>query len=292
MEMVVTEIKILQAVDHKNIVKLIAAYETAHHFYLVMELIQGGELFDKIVELQSYCEKDASNIIKQMVSAIQHLHSRKIVHRDLKPENLLLENKSATSPIRLADFGLSKFLDPKHPLNVPVGTPGYVAPEVVECLDDERCTYGKEIDMWAVGVIAFILLCGYPPFYSEDDDEVFDQILDGKYKFASPAWDNISAEAKDLISKLLTLNPKKRLTAEEALEHKWVSGDDVNAKPLHDTRSELKKFNAQRRWKGAINVVIATNRLQQLRINSHRGKKVASSKPTLADLIAQKKAEG
>jgi len=287
--MVVTEVQILKAVSHPNIVKLRGAYETKAHFYLVMELISGGELFDKIVELQSYCEKDASTIVRQMIGAVKHLHDKNIVHRDLKPENLLLESDSPTSPIRLADFGLSKFIDPKSPLNVPVGTPGYVAPEVVECLDDNKRAYGKEVDLWAIGVITFILLCGYPPFYSDDDDEVFDQILAGDYEFLSPHWDHISDSAKDLITKLLKTNPKKRLTAEAALQHVWVKGDSSLEKPLMETISELKKFNARRKWKGAIISVMATNRLTSrlkvLQTNSSR-----APPPTLTSLMERLKA--
>jgi len=236
-------------------------YETEPDFYLIMQLVEGGELFDRIVKLQSYSEKDAHVLVRQMVSAIDHMHDRGIVHRDLKPENLLLENKEHDSPVLLADFGLSQYLNPEDPLNVPVGTPGYVAPEVVECLDDEMCTYGKEIDLWAVGVITYILLCGFPPFFSEDDDEVFDQILEGKYNYPSPQWDDVSELAKDLIDRLLVLDPKKRYTAKQTLEHPWVKGDGISDKPLDSTLSALQKFNAKRKWKGAILATMALNRL-------------------------------
>jgi len=270
--MVQTEVQILFDCDHPNIVKLYEAYETTDHYLLVMELVSGGELFDKIVELQSYSEKVASQLVRQMVSAIQHFHSKNIVHRDLKPENLLLVTKTLDSPIVLADFGLSKYLDPTEPLNVPVGTPGYVAPEVVECLDNDQCAYGKEIDLWAVGVILYIMLCGYPPFYSEDDDEVFDQILDGNYTYPSPHWDNISGLAKDLIDHLLVLNPNKRFSAEDTLNHPWLKGADVPDKPLGETQEQLKKFNARRKWKSAILATVAlsklTSKLAILQLNS------------------------
>jgi len=245
LEMVITEVKILRSVNHPNIVRLNEAYENDQDCCLVLELISGGELFDKIVELVSYTERDASRIVRQMTDAVGHLHSKNIVHRDLKPENLLLENDSPTSPIRLADFGLSKFIDPKDPLNVPVGTPGYVAPEVVECLERTDCYYGKEIDMWGIGVITYILLCGYPPFYAEDDDAVFDQILAGKFDFPSPHWDKISASAKDLITKLLVIDPTKRMTAEEALKHPWVKGNEVSNEVLSGAITELKKIQCK-----------------------------------------------
>jgi serine/threonine protein kinase len=272
LQMVQNEVEILASCNHPNIVRLKEVFETDEHYYLLMELIRGGELFDKIVELQQYSERDASRLIRQIVSALAHLHERQIVHRDLKPENLLLENDTIESPVLLADFGLSKVLDPKHPLNVPVGTPGYVAPEVVECLEDDTCTYGLEIDMWAVGVVLYILLCGYPPFYAEDDDEVFDQILEGNYSYPESHWGKISAQAKDLIDKLLVLDPAKRLTAKQALEHPWLSTVEVSAEPLPSTLSELKRFNAKRKWKGAILATMALNRLTSkmaiLRINS------------------------
>jgi len=174
---------------------------------------------------------------------------------------LLLENNETDSPILLADFGLSMYIDPLSPLNVPVGTPGYVAPELVECLDDDSCSYGLEVDMWALGVIAYILLCGYPPFFSEDDDEVFDQILDGSYDYPAAQWDHVSPLAKDLIDRLLVTDPKKRYTAADTLKHPWVKGAEVPDKPLANTVAEMKKFNAKRKWKGAILATMAVNRL-------------------------------
>jgi len=170
-----------------------------------------------------------------------------------------LESNEIGSPVLLADFGLSVYCT--APLDVPVGTPGYVAPEVVECLDIPGCTYSKEIDLWAVGVIMYILLCGFPPFYADDDDDVFDQILEGEYDYPSPIWDSVSDSAKDLIDRLLVTNPKKRITAKEALDHPWLQGENVSAKPLVATQDELKKFNAKRKWKAMILSTIAINKL-------------------------------
>eukprot|EP01088_Endostelium_zonatum_P016445 TRINITY_DN4445_c0_g2_i1.p1 TRINITY_DN4445_c0_g2~~TRINITY_DN4445_c0_g2_i1.p1 ORF type:complete len:364 (-),score=97.35 TRINITY_DN4445_c0_g2_i1:49-1140(-) len=272
LDMILTEVKVLRAVDHPNIVTLKQAYETQAECNLVLELISGGELFDKIVELSSYSEKDASRIVRQMTSAIAHLHSKGIVHRDLKPENLLLESQDPQSAIRLADFGLSQFVSKSHLLNVAVGTPGYVAPEVVACLDSSKAFYGIEIDMWGIGVITFILLCGYPPFYSEDDDEVFDLIAEGNFEFAPSHWDDKSDSAKDLIRKLLVVDPQLRLTAEEALKHPWVKGGEATSEVLTGAITELRKFNAKKKWKGAILATMMMNRLgskgKKLRLNS------------------------
>jgi len=185
-------------------------------------------------------------------------------------------------------------LDPKDPLNVPVGTPGYVAPEVVECLERSDLSYGKEIDLWAIGVITYILLCGYPPFYSEDDDEVFDQILEGKFEFPSPHWDLVSASAKDLIKKLLVLDPAKRLTAPDALKHPWVSGHEASADNLSSAITELKKFNAKRKWKGAILATVAMNRLnsklKQLQLNSSHKEAHDTSSGGMSGFLAKLKA--
>jgi serine/threonine protein kinase len=264
LQMLQTEVDILSSCEHPNIVRLSEVYETDEHYYIIMELIKGGELFDKIVQLQSYSERDASRLIHQIIGAISHLHDRSIVHRDLKPENLLLANDSIDSPVLLADFGLSKVIDPENLLNVPVGTPGYVAPEVVQCLDNDFSTYGLEVDMWAVGVVMYILLCGYPPFYAEDDDEVFDQIMAGDFEFPSPHWDAISPGAKDLIKRCLVVDPAKRIKASEAMEHPWVKGSAAPNEHLQGTLSELKKFNAKRKWKHAILATMAINKLTSL----------------------------
>jgi len=214
-EMLVNEVNILLKVHHPNIIKLKDLFDTSNTLYLVMELITGGELFDKIVEREQYCEKDAVKVMEELFSAIDYLHSLGIVHRDLKPENLLLANEKDDSPIKLADFGLSR-LYTEEMLSTACGTPGYVAPEILECQG-----YDKEVDTWSAGVIMYILLCGYPPFYDENEPTLFETILAGKYEFHSPYWDNISEQAKDLIKHLLVVDPKKRLTPKQALQHDW-----------------------------------------------------------------------
>jgi len=190
------EITNLKTLDHPNILKLYEVYEDKQQFYLVMELVQGKELFDKIVERGQYSERDASHITRQFVSAIEYLHSKGIAHRDLKPENILSVGSGDKEAIKVADFGLSKnFGDEK--MMTSCGSPGYVAPEVLECE-----TYDKAVDMWSIGVILYILLVGYPPFYADSDPALFKKIMACDYSFGE-GWDVVSDSAKDLIKHLL-----------------------------------------------------------------------------------------
>jgi serine/threonine protein kinase len=262
-EIIQTEIAILKVVDHKNIVRLHEIFQDATTYYLVMEVISGGELFERIVALTSYSEKDASIVCKQVLEGIQHMHEKNIVHRDLKPENLLLQSEEANSDVKVTDFGLSHIQPHGEELKISkaVGTPSYLAPEVLDMLDNS-VPYGKEVDLWAVGVILYILLCGFPPFYGETDDDIYDQIQEADFTFPSPAWDAISPGAIDLIEKLLTRNPKNRITALAALQHPWILGHSTPEKHLSNTLTELKKFNAKRKLKGAIKAVQALNRMK------------------------------
>jgi calcium/calmodulin-dependent protein kinase I len=195
--------------------------------------------------------------VQQVLSATLHLHEKDIVHRDLKPENLLLESDEDDSPVKLADFGLSAFCKKGDKLTKAVGTPGYIAPEILMTLDEDLDGYNVEVDNWSIGIIMYILLCGFPPFYAEDDDECFDMIIAGEFDFPSPYWDNISDDAKDLLRKLLVVDPAKRLTAAEALQHPWVAGSAAPDAQLSENQASLKKFVARQRWKKAINTTIA-----------------------------------
>ncbi|XP_063591816.1 calcium/calmodulin-dependent protein kinase type 1-like [Penaeus indicus] len=207
------EIKVLRRLQHPNIVQLMETYEDREHVYLIIELVTGGELFDRIVEKGSYTEKDASHLIRQVLEAVDYMHDQGVVHRDLKPENLLYYSQDEDSKIMISDFGLSKMED-SGIMATACGTPGYVAPEVLA-----QKPYGKAVDVWSIGVIAYILLCGYPPFYDENDANLFAQILKGEFEFDSPYWDEISDSAKDFIRQLMCVDVEKRYTCKQSLGH-------------------------------------------------------------------------
>ncbi|KAJ6651715.1 hypothetical protein lerEdw1_020687 [Lerista edwardsae] len=242
------EIAVLKKIQHENIVALEDFYESPTHLYLAMQLVTGGELFDRIIERGYYTEKDASQLIRQVLEAVNYLHDLGIVHRDLKPENLLYATPFEDAKIMITDFGLSK-IEADGIMSTACGTPGYVAPEILE-----QKPYGKAVDSWALGVISYILLCGYPPFYDENDSELFNQILKAEYEFDSPYWDDISESAKDFIRHLLERDPEKRFTCEHALQHPWICGDTALEKDIHGSVCEqIQKNFARSQWKRAFN---------------------------------------
>ncbi|TMW53672.1 hypothetical protein DOY81_001217 [Sarcophaga bullata] len=251
---------------HPNIVQLYETYEDKSKIYLVMELVTGGELFDRIVEKGSYTEKDASDLIRQILEAVDYMHEQGVVHRDLKPENLLFYSPDDDSKIMISDFGLSKMED-SGIMATACGTPGYVAPEVLA-----QKPYGKAVDIWSIGVISYILLCGYPPFYDENDANLFAQILKGEFEFDSPYWDEISDSAKDFIRHLMCVNVEKRYTCKQALAHPWISGNAAGNKNIHATVSEqLKKNFAKSRWKQAYLAATVIRQMQRLALGSSEG---------------------
>ncbi|KAI6175836.1 Calcium/calmodulin-dependent protein kinase type 1 [Aphelenchoides bicaudatus] len=270
------EIRVLRKLRHPNIVQLFDTYDENGHVYLVMELVTGGELFDRIVAKGSYTERDASNLIRQVLEAVSFMHSNGVVHRDLKPENLLYYNQEEESKIMISDFGLSKITTEESGIMATAcGTPGYVAPEVLQ-----QKPYGKAVDIWSIGVIGYILLCGYPPFYDENDANLFAQIIDGRYEFDSPYWDEISDSAKDFISHLMCCNPEQRYSCERALGHPWICGNMAGTKDIHGSvATHLRKNMAKRNWRKAFNAAAAIRQLQMLRLSSAR---IAHSSATSA----------
>lgn len=258
------EIAVLHKIKHPNIVALDDIYESEGHLYLIMQLVSGGELFDRIVEKGFYTERDASRLICQVLDAVKYLHDLGIVHRDLKPENLLYASPDEDSKIMISDFGLSKVEDASSVLSTACGTPGYVAPEVLA-----QKPYSKAVDCWSIGVIAYILLCGYPPFYDENDAKLFEQILKAEYEFDSPYWDDISDSAKDFIRHLMEKEPEKRFTCEQALQHPWIAGDTALDKNIHQSVSEqIQKNFAKSKWKQAFNATAVVRHMRRLQLGA------------------------
>jgi len=268
------EIDILRTLEHDNIITLYDVYETVNDLYLVTELCGGGELFDRIKAQPagSYSEKDAQVVLRQICTGLAYLHKHKIAHCDLKPDNFLFTDPAPDARLKIIDFGMSKHVRRRQYLHSLRGTPYYIAPEVL------RGQYNEACDMWSFGVVMFVMLFGYPPFHADADQEIFRKILNGftpqvrrGYQAHFPAAIPCSDSAKDLIAKLLTSDTAKRLTAEEALAHPWLSGDTATAAPMiNDVLTNLRNFAAHSKFKqGILNLMVNTlnetdiQRLQQ-----------------------------
>ncbi|XP_062859049.1 calcium/calmodulin-dependent protein kinase (CaM kinase) II gamma 1 isoform X4 [Trichomycterus rosablanca] len=252
------EARICRLLKHPNIVRLHDSIAEEGFHYLLFDLVTGGELFEDIVAREYYSEADASQCISQILESVSHIHQHDIVHRDLKPENLLLASKMKGAAVKLADFGLAiEVQGDQQAWFGFAGTPGYLSPEVLR-----KDPYGKPVDIWACGVILYILLVGYPPFWDEDQHKLYQQIKAGAYDFPSPEWDTVTPEAKNLINQMLTINPAKRITAEQALKHPWVCQRSTVASMMHrqETVECLRKFNARRKLKGAILTTMLVSR--------------------------------
>jgi len=253
------EVEIMHKIKHENCVTLFEMFETKHTLFMVLELLTGGELFDRIVNKGSYTEKEASQVIKSIASAIQYLHSIGIVHRDLKPENLIYLNKQDDSPIKITDFGLAKYRgNQNYDMHTACGTPGYVAPEV---LKGEH--YTKAVDMWSLGVILYILLCGFPPFYHQNTNMLYKLIKKGAFEFPDPYWTDISDSAKSLVRGLLTVDPSKRMEAKDVLAHPWISGTLISKSGIAaGMTQQLRLLQARRRLKRAVKKIMAINKFK------------------------------
>ncbi|XP_078679717.1 phosphorylase b kinase gamma catalytic chain, skeletal muscle/heart isoform-like isoform X3 [Branchiostoma floridae x Branchiostoma belcheri] len=249
---VMKEVAILQTVSRNaNIIQLMDVFECTTFIFLVFELIKGGELFDYLTEVVELSERETRFVMRQLFEVVQFLHELNIVHRDLKPENILIQGKLE---IKVSDFGFAVRLKEGELLKELCGTPGYLAPEVLKCsMIEGFAGYGKEVDMWACGVIMYTLLAGQPPFWHRKQMMLLRNIMEGNYNFDGPEWEDISHTSKDLISHLLIVDPKNRFTAEQALQHPFFESIEP---------SEKGKFDAKSKFKAAIAAVCATQRLQ------------------------------
>lgn len=262
------------SLGHKNILTLVDYFETMNNLYLVTDLALGGELFDRICRKGSYYESDAADLIRATLSAVAYLHDHGIVHRDLKPENLLFRTPEDNADLLIADFGLSRIMDEEqfHVLTTTCGTPGYMAPEIFK-----KIGHGKPVDIWALGVITYFLLCGYTPFDRDTDFEEMQAILQADYSFTPvDYWRGVSDAAKDFIRRCLTIDASRRMTAHEALQHPFLAGYDRRnggpggvgspTGPTDETNllpTVKKNFNARRTLHAAIDTVRAINKLRE-----------------------------
>ncbi|EDQ89287.1 uncharacterized protein MONBRDRAFT_32484 [Monosiga brevicollis MX1] len=254
------EIAICTMLKHDHIVRLRNHYKDRTHYYLVFEYVSGGELFDEIVTRSFYNEKDARDCMYQILVGLQHCHERNIIHRDLKPENLLLASREKDAPVKITDFGLAVLMENGPSYFGFAGTPGYLSPEVIK-----RQAYDTQVDVFACGTILYILLCGYPPFWDDNQQALYEQIKRGSYDYPSPEWDTVTPEAKDLIDRMLTTNPTRRITVAEALKHPWLADASVPSTVHRQTTiDELQRFNARRKLKGSVKAVMGVGRMLSL----------------------------
>ncbi|ORX83410.1 Pkinase-domain-containing protein [Basidiobolus meristosporus CBS 931.73] len=263
LEMIDKELEVVKKVHHPNIVSYVDSFESREKYYLVFQLARGGELFERIIEQGKFTEKDATRFMKTVIEAISYLHDHNIVHRDLKPENLLFKDESPDSPLMIVDFGIAKSLsDGDQVLSTVCGSHGYTAPEVLW-----KSGHGKPVDMWSIGVITYTLLCGYLPFQRwEGHPDYMNALAKAKFKFDEKYWVGISDDAKDFITKLLNPDQNKRLTAKEALKHRWLTGETATENDLLANVRE--NFNPRRTLRRAVEAVQLINRLKMARAST------------------------
>ncbi len=237
MSYIQNEILIMNNIDHPNVIKMLDCYETSENYFIVLEYMRGGELFERIIDKDHFSEQEAADVLKTLVDAINYCHSKGIIHRDLKPENILYESEEEESLLKIADFGVSKIVNNSNDLlSTVIGSGNYVAPEVLKGFK-----YTSKCDIYALGNIFYIILCGYPPFEENEKAK-------SKINFPSPDWDDISGEAKDLIEKMMMLDPKKRASLKEMYEHEFFQKSDFSKKRL-DIQKKLNNYLKRRKLK-------------------------------------------
>ncbi|KAJ4394198.1 Calmodulin-dependent protein kinase cmk2 [Gnomoniopsis smithogilvyi] len=276
-KMVYDELDMLQRLKHPHIVKFVDWFESRDKYYIVTELATGGELFDRICEQGKFTEKDASQTIKQVLGAVDYLHSKNVVHRDLKPENLLYKHRAPDSELVLADFGIAKMLDSKDEvLTTMAGSFGYAAPEVML-----KKGHGKPVDMWSMGVITYTLLCGYSPFRSENLQDLIDECSNAQVVFHERYWKDVSEDAKDFIMCLLKPAPEERWSSSQVLRHPWLTGESATD---HNLLPEIKAFMAKARLRRGIEMVKLANRIESLKMQEDENEEsdMASNVPAVA----------
>eukprot|EP01130_Rhizamoeba_saxonica_P001665 TRINITY_DN11538_c0_g1_i1.p1 TRINITY_DN11538_c0_g1~~TRINITY_DN11538_c0_g1_i1.p1 ORF type:complete len:334 (-),score=95.95 TRINITY_DN11538_c0_g1_i1:53-1054(-) len=266
-EQMLDEITIMSQLDHSNIIKFHEIFDLEEDYYVVLEVINGGELFDRIIELQRYTEVEAASTIKQALLAIKHMHDNNIVHRDLKPENLLLSSNSPEATIKIADFGFATRQDHDNHLVELVGTPPYMAPELVSLRERYlgQKGYGRPVDVWALGIVLYILLSGIHPFQQDDEEDMLDDIELGEWDWLGRNWHRVSDEARELIKGMMDADPDKRFTIDQCLEHTWIAKKDENPEEQEDlveVQAVVKEFQAKKKLKGAIQAVLATQKMK------------------------------
>lgn len=250
------EVLILQRLRHTNIVRLEKIFETQRYLYIILELLSGGELFEHVANGQHFSERQVAKVIQEITLAVAHMHEHGIVHRDLKPENLIFSSTDRNAVLKVTDFGFAKFVPNREPLTTPCGTPGYIAPEILNSK-----SYGPSVDVWSIGVIMYILLCGYPPFYSKTAAGMFQLIRKGEYSMDGPNWGQISDGAKHLVSRLLVLDPNDRASTQEILQHPWMAEDAAPSTALGPSfKRQIQRFVARRKLRKAITMIMAVNK--------------------------------
>lgn len=261
-QFILREVKIMMNIRHENIVDTFDVFDSLHHLYLVIEFMEGGELFDIVADQGHLSEQRASQVMRDIIKGVDYLHSMGIVHCDIKPENILCKNREWPLHVKLCDFGLANFYD-KHDdqstMTAMIGTPGYVAPEVVK-----REPYGPPVDMWACGVVLYVMLSGRMPFYGKDDVQCLRRTAAGEYTFPDREWSNVSEDAKSLVRALLQIRPETRLTAKAALQHRWLAlSDQNNSAPLPNDLSKIHS-KLRQKFRRAVTAALTIERMREL----------------------------